>query len=76
MNIPVELGPVDKTPLPAERQNVQRYCSDWVYSEQKKNTFVLNLLSFLQEVCGNGAQDSLHHGQMFFAVVGLNEKPV
>lgn len=75
MNIPVEFGPVDKTPLPAERQKVQRYCSDCVFSEQKRGTLVLNLLCFLQEMCGNGAQDSLHHGQMFFAVVGLDEKP-
>lgn len=43
---------------------------------QKKGTFALNLLGFLQEMTWNGAQDSLHHGQMFFTVVGLNEEPV
>lgn len=31
MNIPVQFGPVDKTPLPAEGQKVQRYCSDRLY---------------------------------------------
>lgn len=28
---------------------------------------------FLQEVCGNGAQNSLHHGKVLFTVVCLEE---
>lgn len=40
MNIPVQFGPVDKTPLPVERQNVQRYCPDGVYSENKQKRHI------------------------------------
>ena len=32
------------------------------------------LLGFLQEVWGDGSQDSLHHSEVLFAVMGLKEK--
>lgn len=35
---------------------------------------MVSLLSFLQEVCGDGAQDSLHHSKVLFTIMGLKEK--
>lgn len=58
---------------------MERDCSEWFYSElnqKRRGTFVLNSLSFLHEMRRNGAQDPLHHGQMFLTVVGLKDKPV
>lgn len=37
---------------------------------------MVHILGFLQEVCGDGAQDSLHHGKMLFTVVSLKEKTI
>ena len=33
-----------------------------------------DLPGLLQEVCGDGAQDPLHHGQVLLAVVGLKRE--
>lgn len=35
---------------------------------------VVYLLGFLQEVWRDGSQDSLHHSEVLFAVMGLKEK--
>lgn len=35
-----------------------------------------HLPSFLQEICGNGAQNSFHHSKVLFTVVGLKQKTI
>lgn len=32
---------------------------------------MVHLLGFLQQMCGNRTQDSLHHSKVFFTVMGL-----
>lgn len=34
----------------------------------------VHVLGFLQEVCGDGTQDSLHHSKVLFAVMSLKAR--
>lgn len=43
---------------------------------KKTGQLVVNLLGFLQEVCGDGAEDSFHHSKVLLTVMGLKEKTI
>lgn len=55
-------------------EKYERTASTLHYSENMLDICPVNeaLLGFLQQVCRNGAQNSLHHCKMLFTVMSLN----
>lgn len=85
--IPVKLGSVNIPPFPGKwRQNDYKskthrwsFLSPFVpqtHNYYSTSSVLVHLLSFLQKICGNGAQDSLHHSKVLFTVMCLREQTI